>query len=182
MRTEQTMMRIFEDLETIGHKIIDKVAKVAVSLAKAIVTLLCLGASLSYKAGQKVGEIFYRHKASSKGAEVVANDLVVQQDRQNTCEHTSETEAQDDAVNATNSETIVQIVQTLNILKPIHNNSIESFITDNLRHDLESNFLEAISYKLPRNKRVKSRTHIRHNEIGILKEYYPIAENSGILT
>ena len=182
MRTEQTMMRIFEDLETIGHKIIDKVAKVAVSLAKAIVTLLCLGASLSYKAGQKVEEIFYRHKASSKGAEVVANDLVVQQDRHNTCEHISETDGLDDAVSATNSEAIVQIVQTLNILKPIHNNSIESFITENLRDNLETNFLEAISYKLPRNKRVKSRTHIKHNEIGILKEYYPIAESSGILT
>ena len=182
------MMRIFEDLETIGHKIIDKVGNAAIGVAKAAVTLICLGASLSHKAGEKVGEIFYRHKASapapasSKGVEVVANDLVVQLDRQNTCEHTSETDGLEDTISATNSGAIVQIVQTLNILKPIHNNSIESFITENLRDDLETNFLEAISYKLPRNKRVKSRTHIKHNEIGILKEYYPIAESSGILT
>ena len=47
----------------------------------------------------------------------MANDLVVQHDRQNTFEHTSEMDAQDDAVSATNPEAIILIVQTLNIIR-----------------------------------------------------------------
>lgn len=60
-------------------------------------------------------------------------------------------------------------------------NCLEDFIAAGLRDSLAKNFLDSVSYKLPRNKKVKSKTHIRHGNIGILKEHYPLVFSTGIL-
>lgn len=44
----------FEQLETIAHNVIDKTADIAKGVAKAVVTLICLGGSIAYEAGVKL--------------------------------------------------------------------------------------------------------------------------------
>lgn len=61
-------------------------------------------------------------------------------------------------------------------------NCLEDFIAAGLRDSLAKNFLDSVSYKLPRNKKVKSKTHIRHGNIGILKEHYQLVLSTGILS
>ena len=68
----------------------------------------------------------------------------------------------------------------ITILKP-RANYLENFIAAGLRDTLAKNFLNTVSYKLPRNKKVKSKTHIRHGNIGILKEHYSLVLSTGIL-
>ena len=66
----------------------------------------------------------------------------------------------------------------------IHNpraNYLENFIAAGLKDTLTKNYLNLVSYKLPKNNRVKTKTHIRYKDIGILKEHYPLILNTGIL-
>ncbi len=71
-------------------------------------------------------------------------------------------------------------VTAINIYNP-RADYLEDFIAAGLRDTLAKNFLNSVSYKLPRNKKVKSKTHIRHGNIGILKEYYPFVLSTEIL-
>ena len=201
MRTEQTMMRIFEDLETIGHKIIDKVGNAAIGVAKAVVTVVCLGASLSYRAGQNLGQKFY--KASQPGANVdtvqktnaPVNDdrQVVEQGQQMgdvpVLEDTKvESEiiladnydALDSAVIATDK--ILSIIETINLVKPIaQENSLAQFVQQGLRDELSREYISLVSYTLPRNKRTK-KAYRRHGNFGVLVEHYETVEKLGLLT
>ena len=68
----------------------------------------------------------------------------------------------------------------INIYNP-RANYLDDFIAAGLKDTLANNFLDTVSYKLPRNKKVKSKTHIRHGNIGILKEHYPLVLSTGIL-
>ena len=78
------------------------------------------------------------------------------------------------------SEQQLSKVTATNIYNPCAN-YLEDFIAAGLKDTLANNFLDSVSYKLPRNKKVKSKTHIRHGNIGILKEHYPIVLSTGIL-
>lgn len=78
------------------------------------------------------------------------------------------------------SEQQLSKVTATNIYNPCAN-YLEDFIAAGLKDTLANNFLDSVSYKLPRNKKVKSKTHIRHGNIGIRKEHYPIVLSTGIL-
>ena len=71
-------------------------------------------------------------------------------------------------------------VTAINIYNP-RADYLEDFIAAGLKDTLAKNFLNTVSYKLPRNRKVKSKTHIRHGNIGILKQHYPIVLSTGIL-
>ena len=72
------MIKQAERIELILHSAIDKVAKVAVSIAKSVVTLLCLGASVSYRAGIKAREIFDAHNAAIDEAIEIMRDFEIE--------------------------------------------------------------------------------------------------------
>jgi|GEM_PF-4357419 len=91
-------------------------------------------------------------------------------------------EKSDDAIDSEVEEQQEQLskVTAINIYNP-RANYLEDFVVAGLRDTLAKNFLDSVSYKLPRNKKVKSKTHIRHGNIGILKEHYPLVLNTVIL-
>ena len=60
-------------------------------------------------------------------------------------------------------------------------NCLEDFIAAGLKDTLAKNYLNLVSYKLPKNNRVKTKTHIRYKDIGILKEHYSLILSTGIL-
>ena len=170
------MIKQAERIESILHSAIDKVAKVAASVAKAVVTLLCLGANVSYKAGIKAKEIYDGHNVAKPDAnsnlrteqevDVPVNDEIEQ------IEELEIIESQNDARNDAFSPVI---------LKPIAKvNSIDNFITTGLQDTLAKNYLEIVSYKLPRNRRTK-KTHVRYKDLGVMKEHYPILMATGTL-
>ena len=64
----------------------------------------------------------------------------------------------------------------------LHADYLKNFIAAGLKDTLAKNFLDSVSYKLPSNKKVKSRTHIRHGNIDILKEHYPLVLSTGTLS
>ena len=170
------MIKQAERIESILHSAIDKVAKVAVSLAKAVVTLLCLGASVSYKVGIKAREIYDAHNAvkpdanSNPSTEQELNvpvDIDIEQ-----TEELEIIESQHDAPNDSFSQVIMKPIDRIN--------SIENFITTGLRDTLAKNYLEMVSYKLPRNRRTK-KTHVRYKDLGVMKEHYPILMATGTL-
>ena len=69
-------------------------------------------------------------------------------------------------------------VTAINIYNP-RADYLEDFIATGLRDTLTNNFLDSVSYKLPHNKKVKSKTHIRHGNIGILKFLQPVFQYIG---
>ena len=166
-----------ERIESVLHTAINKVAKVAVSIAKSVVTLICLGASVSYRVGIKAREIYDAHNTAKPDAN---SDLSTEQEVNvpvdNEVEQTEELErieSQHDALNDSFSPVIMKpIVQV---------NSIENFITIGLRDTLTKNYLEMVSYKLPRNRRTK-KTHVRYKDLGVMKEHYPILMATGTLS
>lgn len=170
------MIKQAERIESILHLAIDKVAKVAVSVAKSVVTLLCLGASVSYRAGIKAREIYDAHNTEKPDAN---SDLSTEQEVNvsvdDDIEQTEELgiiESQHDALNDSFSPVI---------LKPINRvYSIDNFITTGLQDALAKNYLEMVSYKLPQNRRTK-KTHVRHKHLGVMKEHYPILMATGTL-
>ena len=175
------MIKQAERIELILHSAIDKVAKVAVSIAKSVVTLLCLGASVSYRAGIKAREIYDAHKTAksdtnsdlSTEQEVNVSEVNVPAD--NEIEQTEELEIIESQYDAPN-DSLSSV-----IMKPIDRiNSIENFITIGLRDTLTKNYLEMVSYKLPRNRRTK-KTHVRYKDLGVMKEHYPILMATGTL-
>ena len=170
------MIEQAERIELILHSAIDKVAKVAVSIAKAVVTLLCLGASVSYKAGIKGREIFDAYNTArpdaNSGASTEQEVNVPVDDDIEQIEELEIIESQNDALNDAFSPVI---------LKPIAKvNSIDNFITTGLRDTLTKNYLEIVSYKLPQNRRTK-KTHVRYKDLGVMKEHYPILMATGTL-
>ena len=170
------MIEQAERIELILHSAIDKVAKVAVSIAKAVVTLLCLGASVSYKAGIKGREIFDAYNTArpdaNSGASTEQEVNVPVDDDIEQIEELEILESQHDAPND---------ALALAIMKPIVQvNSLDDFITTGLRDTLTKNYLEIVSYKLPRNRRTK-KTHIRYKDLGVMKEHYLILMATGSL-
>lgn len=135
------MIKQAERIESILHSAIDKVAKVAASVAKAVVTLLCLGANVSYKAGIKAREIFDAHNAARPGANSDASteqevDVPIDDDIEQ-IEELEIIESQHDAPND---------ALALAIMKPIVQvNSLDDFITTGLRDTLTKNYLEIVS-------------------------------------
>ena len=80
------------------------------------------------------------------------------------------------------TENIIDIVQSVNLVKPIVNsNYMESFINSGLRDKLSENYLAATTYKLPKNKRVRSKTHKRFKDLGVMKEHYWVLMATGVL-
>ena len=170
------MIKQAERIESILHSAIDEVAKVAVSIAKAVVTLLCLGASVSYRAGIKAREIFDAHNAArpdaNSGASTEQEVNVPVDDEIEQIEELEIIESQHDAPND---------ALALVIMKPIAKvNSIDNFITTGLRDTLAKNYLEIVSYKLPQNRRTK-KTYVRYKDLGVMKEHYPILMVTGTL-
>ena len=78
------------------------------------------------------------------------------------------------------AEQLPSRVTAINIYNP-RANYLENFIAAGLRDTLAENYLNSVSYKLPKNNRVKTKTHIRYKDIGILKEHYPLILSTGIL-
>ena len=170
------MIKQAERIESILHSAIDKVAKVAASVAKAVVTLLCLGASVSYKAGIKAREIYDAHNTAKPDA---SSNINTEQEVNVSVEEIEQTEeleiieSQHDAPNDSFS---------LVIMKPIVQvNSIERFVNNGLKDKLSENYLAATTYRLPKNKRVRTKTHKRFKDLGVMKEHYPIIMATGIL-
>ena len=168
------MNKTSESIELLLHNVVDKVAKVAVGIAKAAITLICLGGSLAYEAGYKTGVKFYKETHNfTRNSEVKDDETPV------SCEQELNNSLTD-AANAT--EENVDICQNISIVKPVvKTNSIKSFIKTGLRDTLETNLLELTSYNLPKNKRVKTKTHVRHKDLGVLKQYYPVFIATGVL-
>ena len=178
------MNKTSERIESILHNTIDKVAQVAVAITKAVVTLICLGAFISYRTGVKLGEVFYKDKAASSdvSSEQEVNVSVDDDIEQIVDEPPTQDKTCTLTDTFTTSKEIFDVIRSLNIAKPIAKvNYLEQFINNGLRDTLETNILEMCSYNLPSNKRVKSKTHIRHGDIGVLKEYYPVLVTSGTL-
>ena len=180
--TKTKMIKQAERIESILHSVIDKVAKVAVSVAKAVVTLICLGASVSYKAGIKAREIYDTHHAAKPDAnsnlsteqEVNVSEVNVPVDDK--IEQTEELEiieSQYDAPNDSFSPVIMKPIDRIN--------SIERFVNNGLKDKLSENYLAATTYRLPKNKRVRTKTHKRFKDLGVMKEHYPILMATGIL-
>ena len=83
------MIKQAERIESILHSTIDKVAKVAVGIAKSVVTLLCLGASVSYRAGIKAREIYDAHNTAKPDA---SSDINTEQEVNVSVEEIEQTE------------------------------------------------------------------------------------------
>ena len=171
------MIKQAERIESILHSAIDEVAKVAASVAKAVVTLLCLGASVSYKAGIKAREIYDAYNTakpdanSNFGTEQEVN-VSVDDDIEQT-EELEIIESQYDAQNDSFSPVIMKPIDRIN--------SIERFVNNGLKDKLSENYLAATTYRLPKNKRVRTKTHKRFKDLGVMKEHYPIIMATGIL-
>ena len=195
------MLKQFELIETIAYKAIDKLGKVAINVAKAAVTLICLGASVSYTTGVKIGKVFYKNNAASRDAKAVANKsepTINNIDGQTTSSEQISTEqgavytttcaGSKDPVDSQVEEgidireKIINIVQSINVVKPYTNpNYIERFVSDGLKDKLSENYLAATTYRLPNNKRVRTKTHKRFKDFGVMKEHYPILMATGTL-
>lgn len=181
------MIRTFETIEAIAHKVIDRIGNVALVFAKAVVTLLCLGGSIAYVFGQKLREVFYKNNAARPVANSdVSVDRVInvhvddiEQIEQQPPQQINYAHLDADFTR----EKIVDVIQSINLVKPIVKvNSLENFVSNGLRDTLEANYLNSVSYKLPKNNRVRTKTHIRHGNIGILKEHYNIVIKSKLLS
>lgn len=156
-------------------------------MAKALVTLVILATKglvkLSYLA-----TIFATNRVATNNREQEINPETTNLDR------TVSSKATNDSVSIPISkdsdDTIVPEVEeaeqqplkatAINIYNP-RANYLEDFIAAGLKDTLANNFLDSVSYKLPRNRKVKSKTHIRYGNIGILKQHYPIVLSTGIL-
>lgn len=182
------MIKEAENLKSTLHLIIDKVSKLVANILKAIVTLLCLGASVSYSAGVKVRETFDNYNADVPDANIDTvqetskpikyDELVVEQ-------VLAQGQQVEDVLVATvtTADHIIDIIQSINIVRPIIKpNSQNAFIAAGLADTLANTFVEATTYKLPKNKRVKNKTHVRHKDLGVLKQYYPVLVATGTLS
>ena len=172
------MIKQFEQIETIAHLIIDKVAEVAASILKAVVTLICLGASVSYKAGVKVREIFDANYADVETVQKTNEPIVVEQVL---AQEQQVGDVLEDVVTTTEQTDIVDIIQSIDIVRPvIKTNSLDAFIATGLADELFREYLNLVSYKLPTNKRTK-KAYKRLNNHGILHEHYNFVVNSSLI-
>ena len=178
------IFRHLDALETIANQyLIPFIANVA----KALITLVILATKglikLSYLAA-----IFATNRVVTKNPEQDINHETTNLDQTISSEATNNSVSI--PISKDSDDTIVSEIReqeqqpskvtAINLYNP-RANYLEDFIAAGLRDTLANNFLDSVSYKLPRNKKVKSRTHISHGDIGILKEYYPIVLSTGIL-
>lgn len=186
------MIGIFGNIESIAHGAIDKLGKAAIGLAKAVVTIFCLGASVSYTTGTKLRKAVdnYYQEPTIQHEDKTYQETNAKEDAVNAtyCEissDTTDTQVEEREIELSElvdlTQGIVTIIETINLVKPIVNNSLEDFLTEALKDILESNFLEVATYKLPNNKRVRTKTHTRFQDLGVMKEYYPVLTATGIL-
>ncbi len=130
---------------------------------------MCLGASISFKLGVKL-----RKAADNYNQEQTINnsgETSTVEDK----EYTTTTEVLDI------TENIIDLVKTINFVKPLVTpNYMESFISTELQDELSKTYLKSISYQLPKNKRTK-KGYIRHKDLGILQEHYPVLKATGYL-
>ena len=171
-------------LETIAN---DHIIPFLANVAKALVTLAILGTKglikLSYLAA-----IFATNRVTTNNREQDINHETTNPDEAVSSEATnypvsiSISKDSDDTVVSEVEEQQEQLLEVtaINIYNP-RADYLEDFIAAGLKDTLAKNFLNSVSYKLPRNKKVKSKTHIRHGNIGILKEHYPLILSTGIL-
>ena len=162
-------------LETIAN---DHIIPFLANVAKALVTLVILGTKglikLSYLAAIFATNRVVANKQSTDTTDTdreidVPVSIPISEDSGNTVD----TEVEE-------AEQLPSRVTAINIYNP-RANYLENFIAAGLRDTLAENYLNSVSYKLPKNNRVKTKTHIRYKDIGILKEHYPLILSTGIL-
>ena len=162
-------------LETIAN---NHIIPFLADVAKALVTLAILGTKglikLSYLAAIFATNRVVANKQSTDTTDTdreidIPVDISISEDSDNTVD--SEVEE---------AEQPPSELTAINIYNP-RANYLKDFIAAGLRDTLANNFLDSVSYKLPRNKKVKSKTHIRHGDIGILKQHYPLVISTGII-
>ena len=171
-------------LETIAN---DHIIPFLANVAKALVTLAVLATKglikLSYLAA-----IFATNRVATHNREQDINyettnlNQTVESKATNNSVSISISKDSDDTVVSEVEEQQEQLLEVtaINIYNP-RADYLEDFIAAGLKDTLAKNFLNTVSYKLPRNRKVKSKTHIRHGNIGILKQHYPIVLSTGIL-
>ena len=157
------------------------------NVAKALVTLVILATKglvkLSYLAAP-----FATNRVATNNREQDINPDTTNLDQTVSSEATNDSvsipifEDSDDTIvpEVEESEQQLSKVTATNIYNP-RANYLEDFIAAGLKDILANSFLDSVSYKLPCNRKVKSKTHIRHGNIGILKQHYPIVLSTGIL-
>ena len=152
------------------------------NVAKALVTLAILGTKglikLSYLASIFAANRVVANKQNTDTTDTdreidVPVDIPISEDSDSDNDSTIDSEVEERLQQPSG-------LTAINVLEP-RANYFEDFIAAGLRDTLANNFLNTVSYKLPRNKKVKSKTHIRHGNIGILKEHYPLILSTGIL-
>ena len=162
-------------LETIAN---NHIIPFLANVAKALVTIVILGTKglikLSYLTAIFATNRVVANKQSTETTDTnqeteVSVSIPISENSDNTVDSKAEEPEQQ------TSE-----LTAISILKP-REDYLEDFIAAGLGDILANNFLDSVSYKLPRNKKVKSKTHIRHGNIGILKEHYPLILSTGIL-
>ena len=131
------MLNEMEILETIGHNLIEAIGKFAIGFAKALVTLVCLGGSIAYTTGQKLGKHFYKathnvsRPATQHDSQVDTNTNIVQETKPFVANEQvyqpqplELNNALSDVVNATDE--IVDICHNINLVPPVvKTNSLE---------------------------------------------------------
>lgn len=169
------IFRHLDALETIAN---DHIIPFLADVAKALVTLAILGTKglvkVSYLAAIFATSRVVANKQSTDTTDTDREtdapvSIPISEDSDNTVDSEAE-EAEQPPSKAT----------AINIYNP-RADYLEDFIAAGLKDTLANNFLNTVSYKLPRNKKVKSKTHIRHGNIGILKEHYSLILSTGIL-
>ena len=157
------------------------------NVAKALVTLVILATKglvkLSYLAAIfATNRVATNNREQDIDRETTNLDQTVESEATNNSVSIPISQDSDDAIDSEVKQQQEQLskVTAINIYNP-RANYLEDFIAAGLRDTLANNFLDSVSYKLPRNKKVKSKTHIRHGNIGIRKEHYPIVLSTGIL-
>jgi len=184
MIRQAEIFRHLDAIETIANQ---HLISFFANVAKALVTLVILATKglvkLSYLAA-----IFATNRVATNNREQDINPETTNLDQTVSSKPTNKSVSMpifkdlDDTIISEVEESEQQLskVTATNIYNPCAN-YLEDFITAGLKNTLANNFLNSVSYKLPRKKKVKSQTHIRHGNIGILKEHYPLVINTVIL-
>ena len=176
MIRQAEIFRHLDAIETIAN---NHIIPFLADVSKALVTLVILGTKglikLSYLAA-----IF---AANSDGTNKQSTEATDTNQEANVPVSIPISEDSDDTIDSEVEERLQQQpseLTAISILKP-RADYLKDFIAAGLRDTLAKNYLNLVSYKLPKNNRVKTKTHIRYKDIGILKEHYTLVLSTGIL-
>ena len=117
------MIKQAERIETIAHLLIDKAAEVAASIAKAIVTLVCLEGSIAYTTGVKLRETFDNYNQDKPYQATVATEDAVNSTNSEVSEDITDNQGEEPEVEISEivdlTQGIVTIIDSINLVKPI---------------------------------------------------------------